>query len=454
MFSKILIANRGEIALRIMRACQELDIETVAVYSEADKDALHVRLADESVCIGPPPSSESYLNMPRIITAAELTNAEAIHPGYGFLAENPDFAEVCESCGIKFIGPSSEMIRQMGDKALARKLMADAGVPVIPGSEGEVSSLDEAAELAKNLGYPVMIKAVNGGGGKGMRVARDEISLRTGIPTAQAEAEAAFNSRAIYLEKLIEDPRHIEFQILGDSRGNLIHLFERDCSLQRRHQKLLEECPSTFLTPELRKTMGEAAVTGARNIGYESAGTIEFLVDSNSHFYFMEMNTRIQVEHPVTEQVIGIDLLKEQLRIAAGDTISLGQEDIQIRGHSIECRINAESPERSFMPSPGRIAFFHPPGGPGIRVDTHIYSGCQVPPYYDSMIAKIIATGKDRDESIRRMRRALHECVVEGVETTIPFHLRILSNEKFISGSVTTAFVEDLMKETEEVKTA
>jgi len=449
MFKKILIANRGEIALRIIRACKELGIPTVAVYSEADRDSLHVRFADEDVCIGSAPSTESYLNISRIISAAEVTGAEAIHPGYGFLAENTDFAEVCESCGIKFIGPNSEMIRKMGDKAYARQLMKEAGLPIVPGSNGTVESLKEAQAIIQEIGFPVMIKAAGGGGGKGMRLIKDERSLETGFRMAQAEASAAFGNPKVYIEKFLERPRHIEFQLLGDSYGNLIHLGERDCSIQRRHQKLLEESPSPFLTPELQKKMGELAVKGAKSVGYESAGTMEFLVDSERNFYFMEMNTRIQVEHPVTEFVSGVDLVKEQIKIACGERLSFLQEKIALNGHSIECRINAEDPERGFVPSPGKVTSFHLPGGPGVRVDTHIYSEYTISPFYDSMIAKIIVYGKNREEAISRMNRSLEECIVEGVKTTIPFHQQILRDDRFLRGEVDTTFVEMLEKELE-----
>jgi len=444
VFRKILIANRGEVALRVIRACQELGIATVAVYSDADEDSLHVRLADEAVCIGPPPSAQSYRNIPRLVSAAEITNADAIHPGYGFLAENAQFAEVCSSCGIRFIGPGPEMIRQMGDKALARRLMKDAGVPVVPGTKDSVASIEEALEAAESIGYPVMIKAKDGGGGKGMRIGRDAESLRDLLPMAQAEAEAAFGSRSCYLEKYIVRPRHVEIQIVGDGTGRVVSLLERDCSVQRRHQKLIEESPSPALTPEMRAAMSEAAVLGASRIQYESLGTIEFLLDPDGRFYFMEMNTRLQVEHPVTEMLTGLDLVKEQIRVAAGEGLSIRQEDVVGTGHAIECRINAEDPARDFRPSPGKITYLHMPGGPGVRVDSHVYDGYLVPPFYDSMIAKIIVWGKDRREAILRMRRALLECIVEGVDTTIPFHLRVLGDERFVSGDVDTTFVERL----------
>jgi acetyl-CoA carboxylase, biotin carboxylase subunit len=443
MFRKILVANRGEIALRIIRAARELGIETVAVFSEADRDSLHVRLADEAVCIGPPPSSASYLHIPRIISAAEVTAAEAIHPGYGFLSENAHFAEVCESCHIRFIGPTSEMIRAMGDKAVARKTVAAAGVPVTPGSEGVLSSADDAVAVAQKLGFPVIIKASAGGGGKGMRIATDEASLRNGVLTAQAEAEANFGSGEVYLERYIERPRHIEFQIFGDRQGNVVHLGERECSIQRRHQKLIEESPSVALTPELRERMGAAAIKAARAIRYEGAGTIEFLLGPTGEFYFMEMNTRIQVEHPVTEEVTRLDLIKAQIAVAAGEPLPWKQEEIKIDGHAIECRINAERPEQNFQPSPGTVRYFHGPGGPGVRVDSHLYSGYVVPSYYDSMVAKIICWGRDRDEALARMRRALQETVVEGIDTTLSFHLQILADEKFRRGEIHTGYLDE-----------
>ena len=442
MIQKILVANRGEIALRVVRAARELGIRTVAVFSEADRESLHVRLADEAVCIGPAPSSASYLYIPRIISAAEVTACDAIHPGYGFLSENAHFAEICESCNIRFIGPTSEMIRTMGDKAVARKTAVEAGVPVTPGSEGILQTPDEAVETAKKLGYPVIIKAAAGGGGKGMRVAFDEASLRNGVLTAQAEAEANFGSGQVYLERYVEKPRHIEFQVIGDRHGHVIHLGERECSIQRRHQKLIEESPSVALTPELRARMGDAAVRAAKAIGYESTGTIEFLLAPNGEFYFMEMNTRIQVEHPVTEEVTKLDLIKAQIAVAGGDPLPWEQSDIAFQGHALECRINAESPEKNFRPSPGLVKYFHAPGGPGVRVDSHLYSGYTVPPYYDSMVAKIICWGRDRDESIARMRRALLELVVDGIETTTPFHRRILEDPGFLAGNIHTGYLE------------
>ncbi|HEY6572647.1 MAG TPA: acetyl-CoA carboxylase biotin carboxylase subunit [Candidatus Eisenbacteria bacterium] len=446
MIQKILVANRGEIALRVVRAARELGIKTVAVYSEADRESLHVRLADEAVCIGPAPSSASYLYIPRLISAAEITASDAIHPGYGFLSENAHFAEICESCNIRFIGPTSEMIRTMGDKAVARKTAVGAGVPVTPGSAGVLNSPEEAVETAQALGYPVIIKAAAGGGGKGMRVAWDEASLRNGVLTAQAEAEANFGSGQVYLEryveKYLEHPRHVEIQVMGDRFGKVVHMGERECSIQRRHQKLIEESPSVALTPELRARMGEAAVRAAAAIGYESTGTIEFLLAPNGEFYFMEMNTRIQVEHPVTEEVTRLDLIKAQIAVAAGEKLPWKQSEIAFQGHALECRINAESAERNFRPSPGLVKYFHAPGGPGVRVDSHLYSGYTVPPHYDSMVAKIICWGRDRDESIARMRRALLEIVVDGIETTIPFHRRILDDPGFLKGDIHTGYLE------------
>jgi acetyl-CoA carboxylase biotin carboxylase subunit len=445
MFRKILIANRGEIALRIIRAAQELGIETVAVFSEADRDSLHVRLADEAVCIGPPPSKQSYLHIPRIISAAEITAADAIHPGYGFLSENAHFAEVCESCHIRFIGPTSEMIRLMGDKAEARKTMVEAGVPVTPGSPGVLQSEDEAVAIANELAYPVIIKAAGGGGGKGMRVAHDEPAVRNGFRLAQAEAEANFGSGQVYLERYIERPRHIEFQVLGDRHGNLVHLGERECSIQRRHQKLIEEAPSVALTEDLRLRMGAAAVKGASAIGYLGTGTVEFLLGPTGEFYFMEMNTRIQVEHPVTEMVTGLDLIKAQIMAAAGEPLPWRQDEIRLQGHALECRINAEKANADFQPSPGRVSYFHGPGGPGVRVDSHLYSGYTVPPHYDSLVAKIICWGRDRTESVVRMRRALEETIIEGIETTIPFHLKVLADDAFLKGEIHTGYLEQFL---------
>ncbi|MEO5618897.1 MAG: acetyl-CoA carboxylase biotin carboxylase subunit [Candidatus Eisenbacteria bacterium] len=445
MFRKVLVANRGEIALRVLRACRELDIATVAVFSEADRESLHVRLADESVCIGPPQPAQSYNYIARLISAAEVTGADAIHPGYGFLSENAHFAEVCASCGFVFIGPTPEMIRKMGDKAVARGTMKDAGLPVVPGSEGVLGSVDEALALAPSLGFPVIIKASAGGGGRGMRVAWDEKQLRAGFGIAQAEAGAAFNNNAVYLEKYIARPRHIEFQLFGDSHGNLIHLGERECSVQRNHQKLIEESPSPFLSTEQRKTVGALAVQGARSIGYLNAGTMEFLFDQDGSFYFMEMNTRIQVEHPVTEEVTGLDLVKEQILVASGEKLSVRQDEVEWTGHAIKCRINTEDYENGFRPSPGKITYWYKPGGPGLRVDSHVYAGYSVPPYYDSMIGKLIAYGKDRSEAVRRMEIALEEMIVEGIKTTIPFHRIALRDERFRAGDLDTHFVEKLL---------
>ena len=441
MFRKVLVANRGEIALRVIRACRELGIETVAIYSEADRDSLHVRFADDDVCIGPPPAKESYLKIPRIIAAAEITGADAIHPGYGFLAENAEFAETCAASNIAFIGPTAEQIRVMGDKAAARKAMSDVGVPIIPGSPGPVADPDEAMGLARDIGFPVIIKAAAGGGGKGMRVARDTEEFSRSFSLARSEALSAFGNDEVYVEKYLARPRHIEFQIMGDTHGNVLHLGERDCSIQRRHQKLIEEAPSPGLTPELRARMGEAAVRGAKAIDYVGAGTIEMLLDENGEFYFMEMNTRIQVEHPVTEVLTGIDLVKEQIRVAAGARLSI-RELPPLRGHVIECRINAENPARGFQPSPGRIEVFHPPGGPGVRLDTHVYAGYTVPPYYDSLLAKLIVQDGTRAEAIRRMQIALESFIIEGVTTTTTFLGRVLSHEKFVRGDVDTKFLE------------
>jgi acetyl-CoA carboxylase biotin carboxylase subunit len=449
MFRKVLIANRGEIALRVIRACRELGIETVAVYSEADRESLHVRFADDDVCIGPPPARDSYLKIPRIIAAAEITGADAIHPGYGFLAENAEFAETCAASNITFIGPTAEQIRVMGDKAAARRAMADVGVPIIPGTPGPVDDADQALELAASIGFPVIIKAAAGGGGKGMRVARDADDFARSFQLARSEALSAFGSGDVYVEKYLARPRHIEFQILGDKHGNVIHLGERDCSVQRRHQKLIEEAPSPAMTPELREQMGAAAVAGAKAIDYVGAGTIEMLLDADGSYYFMEMNTRIQVEHPVTEMLTGIDLVKEQIRVAAGEPLSV-RELPPLRGHVIEVRVNAEDPARNFQPSPGKIQTFHPPGGPGVRLDTHVYSGYTVPPYYDSLLAKLICQGRTRDEAIARMRIALDSFIIEGVTTTIPFLGRVMQNERFIAGEVDTKFLErepELVKE-------
>ncbi len=447
MFKKILVANRGEIAVRVIRACRELGIGSVAVYSEADADSLPVRLADEAVCVGPSPSPDSYLNVPRIISAAEVTGADAIHPGYGFLSENPDFAEVCESCGITFIGPTSAQIRAMGDKANAREAMSAAGVPVVPGTDGPVEAAETAVGEAERIGYPVIIKAVAGGGGKGMRVARDPGELAEQFRMARAEAQAAFGNGAVYIERYLARPRHVEIQILGDRHGGLIHLGERDCSVQRRHQKLIEEPPSPAVTPELRARFGEAALAGARAIGYVGAGTMEFLLDETGHFYFMEMNTRLQVEHPVTEWVTGLDLVAEQIRAAAGEPLSVTQEQVRLRGHAIECRINAEDPDHNFRPSPGLVEFLHFPGGPGVRVDSHLYQGYRIPTQYDSMIGKVIVWAENRAEAIARMRGALTELVVDGLKTTVPFHLRVLDHPAFRAGDVNTRFLERLAEE-------
>ena len=449
MFKKVLIANRGEIALRVIRACRELDVATVAVFSEADRESLHVRLADESVCIGPPAPAHSYNHIARIISAAEVTGADAIHPGYGFLSENAHFADVCGSCGFAFIGPTPEMIRRMGDKAEAKRTMKAAGLPLVPGSEGILESVEEGASLAKQIGYPVIIKASAGGGGRGMRIAWDERQLRTGFGIAQAEAGAAFGNKAVYLEKYITKPRHIEFQLFGDGQGGVVHLGERECSVQRNHQKLIEEAPSSFLTPEQRREIGALAASGAASIGYRNAGTIEFLFDEDGSYYFMEMNTRIQVEHPVTEEVTGVDLVKEQLLVAAGEPMSFRQDDLEWTGHAIECRINAEDFEHGFRPSPGKVTYWYKPGGPGLRVDSHVYGGYSIPPYYDSMIGKLIAHGKDRAEAIRRMEIALEEMIVDGIKTTIPFHLLALRHPRFRAGDLDTRFVEQLLKERE-----
>ncbi len=441
MFKKILIANRGEIALRVIRTCKEMGIKTVAVYSKADKDSLHVRFADEAVCIGPAPSRESYLNIPRLIAAAEITNADAIHPGYGFLSENAEFSRICQEYKIKFIGASPEMINAMGDKASAKDTMKRAGVPTIPGSDGLLSSLEEGKSLAKEVGYPVIIKATAGGGGKGMRVIADESGFEKAWNDAKREAAASFGNDGMYLEKFVEEPRHVEIQIIGDQFGKVCHLSERDCSIQRRHQKLVEETPSPIVSQELRDKMGKAAISGASSINYEGAGTIEFLVDKYGNFYFMEMNTRIQVEHPITEEVTDFDLIKEQIKVAAGIPISGRNYYPQL--HAMECRINAEEPGKDFRPSPGKITHLHLPGGRGVRVDSHIYAGYTIPPNYDSMIAKLIVSGQTREEVIVRMKRALQEFVIEGIKTTIPFHIRLMDNEQFRAGNFTTKFLEN-----------
>lgn len=448
MFSKILIANRGEIALRIIRACKELGIKTVAVYSESDADSLHVRFADEAVCIGKAMPSASYLNVPNIISAAEVTDVEAIHPGYGFLAEDAHFAEICESCNITFIGPTPENIRLMGNKLMAKETMKKAGIPVIPGSNGIIRTKDEALKASKKIKYPVIIKASAGGGGKGMRICHNDVRLISAFLTARGEAEAAFGNPDIYMEKYFEEPRHIEFQILADEKENVVHLGERDCTIQRRHQKLIEESPSAALDKKMRKKMGEAAVKGARAVNYRSAGTIEFLVDGEN-FYFMEMNTRIQVEHPVTEMVTGIDLVKEQIKIAAGQKLPFKQEDIKFKGCAIECRINAEDPENDFCPSPGKISSLYIPGGPGLRVDTHVYAGYMISPFYDSMIAKFITHGRTRENAINIMLRALDELVVEPIKTTADLHRKVLSDSDFQAGNTSTRFVEKFYPKTE-----
>lgn len=440
MFKKILIANRGEIALRVIRTCREMGIKTVAVYSTADKDSLHVKFADEAVCIGKPSSLDSYLNIPHIIAAAEITNADGIHPGYGFLAENSKFAKICGDHGIKFIGPTPEMINSMGDKITAKETMIKAGVPVVPGVEGLLESVAHAKKSAKEVGYPVILKATAGGGGKGMRVVWQESEIEKAFETAKTEAAASFKNDGIYMEKFVEEPRHIEIQVAGDQYGNVCHLSERDCSIQRRHQKLVEESPSPFMTDELREKMGNAAIKAAKAINYESVGTIEFLVDKHRNFYFMEMNTRIQVEHCVTEEVINYDLIKEQIKIAAGEKIS--GTSYYPKMHAIECRINAEDPYNDFRPSPGKITVLHTPGGHGVRVDSHVYAGYVIPPYYDSMISKLIAVAQTREEAIDTMHRALSEYVIEGIKTTIPFHLQLMQNEDFRKGNFTTKFME------------
>jgi acetyl-CoA carboxylase biotin carboxylase subunit len=444
MFKKILIANRGEVALRIIYACRELGIKTVAVYSEADEHSLHVRFADEDVCIGPARSADSYLNVPAVISAAEITGADAIHPGYGFLSESAYLAEVCEACHITFIGPSPQVIRLMGDKARARRVMKKAGVPILPGSDGPVESEDIAAKTAKTIGYPVIIKATNGGGGRGMRVVRAASELSHAFKTAQREAEAAFGAGDVYLEKYVESPRHIEFQVLGDRYGNVVHLGERECSIQRRHQKLVEESPSPALNQKMRRHMGAVVIGAAKAVQYTNAGTFEFLMDPDGRFYFMEANTRLQVEHPVTEMVTGIDIVKEQIRLAAGARLSFKQRGVTFTGHSIECRINAEDPE-TFVPSPGLIQVFSMPGGPGVRVETFAHADCTISPYYDSMIAKIIVHGRDREEAVARMRRALEMTVIEGIKTSIPLHLRILSDPEFVAGRLSTSFMDRLL---------
>ncbi len=446
MFKKVLIANRGEIALRVIRACQELGISTVAVYSEADAESLHVRFADEDVCIGPARSSESYLNFPRILAAAEITGAEAIHPGYGFLAENAEFAEICSRTGFVFIGPTSAQIRAMGDKSAARRMMTDAGVPVVPGSETEAAGVEDAKRLADAIGYPVMIKASAGGGGKGMRVAASPESFDRLYQAASGEAASAFGDPAVYIERCIERPRHVEFQVFGDTRGRIVHLGERDCSVQRRHQKLIEEAPSPAMTAGLREEMGEVAVRAARAIGYVGAGTVEFLLDAGGSYFFIEMNTRIQVEHPVTEVTTGLDLVKEQIRVAAGEPLSFPSEPAVLRGHAFEFRVNAEDPRRGFQPSPGQVTTFHPPGGPGVRLDTHVYAGYHVPPHYDSLLAKLIVSGSNREEALVRAEHALGSFVVEGVSTTIGFFGELIHDPDFRRGAVDTHLVERFLE--------
>jgi acetyl-CoA carboxylase biotin carboxylase subunit len=447
MFNKILIANRGEIAVRIIRACREMGIQTVAVYSEADRDCLHTLLADEAICIGPAPSTQSYLNMERILSATVAMKADAIHPGFGFLSENARFAELCSKCNITFIGPSAEIINRMGNKSEARKTMIEAGVPVVPGSKEAVYTAEDGLAMAKEIGFPVMIKASSGGGGKGMRISRSEEDFTEFFNAAQLESVKGFSDDTMYIEKYIEKPRHVEFQIMADKFGNVIHLGERDCSIQRRHQKVLEEAPCSVISPELRRQMGETAVRAAKSVGYENAGTIEFLLDKDKNFYFMEMNTRIQVEHPVTEMVSGLDLIKEQIRIAAGEPLSVTQDQVEIRGHAIECRINAENPQKHFMPCPGRIQTVHLPGGNGVRVDTHIYSDYKVPANYDSMLMKLIVYDKDREAAIAKMQSALGEVIIEGIETNINFQYEILENEAFRSGDTDTGFIEKYFPE-------
>ena len=443
MVEKVLIANRGEIALRIVRSCRELGIATVAVFSTVDKKALHVQLADEAVCVGDSLSNKSYLNIPNILAAATSRGVDAIHPGYGFLAENDKFAEMCNDHGIVFIGPSPKAIRSMGDKSTAKETMEAVGVPTVPGSKGLLLNVDEAYKLADDIGYPVIIKATAGGGGRGMRLVENSNNLEKMFKAAQGEAEAAFGNDGLYMEKFIKKPRHVEIQVLADRSGNVVHLGERDCSVQRRHQKLLEESPSPAINTELRKKMGNAAIAAAKSIGYEGAGTVEFLVDEDDNFYFMEMNTRIQVEHPVTEMVTGVDLIAEQIKIASGEKLEFDQEDIKLNGHAIECRINAEDPSHNFRPSPGKITGWLPPGGPGVRVDSHVYTGYEIPPFYDSLIGKLIVWGKDRNTAIKRMNRALNECAVTGIPTTINFHLTLLNTAKFKEGKIHTKYVEE-----------
>ena len=450
MFGKVLIANRGEIALRIIRACHELGVQTVAVYSEADRESLHVRFADEDVCIGEAPPVDSYLNIPRIIAAAEVTGAEAIHPGYGFLSENAEFSEICSHLGLNFIGPTPEQISSMGDKSRARRKMKDKGVRIIPGTDGVITDINEARKLAIEIGFPIMIKASAGGGGKGMRIVEDPDRFLSLISAAQAEAKANFGDGGVYLERCIHNPRHVEIQVFGDAHGRIVHLGERECSIQRRHQKLIEEAPSPALTPELRQEMGEAAILAAKSIDYVGAGTVEFLLDDGHLFYFLEMNTRIQVEHAVTEVTTGFDLVKEQIRVAAGEALAFpvnGSESFQRRGHAIEFRVNAEDPDRDFAPGPGKITTFHPPGGPGIRIDTHVYAGYNVPPYYDSLLAKLIVSGATREEAILRARHSLDQFIIEGIPTTLPFLRRIVDNKAFLNGDIDTGFVARILSE-------
>ncbi|MFC4769150.1 acetyl-CoA carboxylase biotin carboxylase subunit [Effusibacillus consociatus] len=442
MFRKILIANRGEIAVRVIRACKELGIQTVAIYSEPDRESLHVKLADEAYCVGPTASKQSYLNIPNIMAVATSTGVDAIHPGYGFLAENADFAEICEACGITFIGPSVEAIEKMGDKSVAKDTMKKANVPCVPGTDGLIEDIREALDVAKQIGYPVIVKATAGGGGKGMRVAANPEELEKSIQMAQVEAETAFGNAGVYLEKFVEEPRHVEIQVMADKHGNAVYAWERDCSIQRRHQKLIEEAPSPALSPDLRKRMGESAVAAALAVNYSGAGTVEFLLDKHGNYYFMEMNTRIQVEHPVTEMITGIDLIKEQIRVAAGEKLSFSQDELALNGWAIECRINAEDPDKNFMPCPGTITKYLPPGGFGVRVDSAAYTGYKVSPFYDSMIAKLIVWGPTRLEAIARMERALQEFQIEGIKTTIPFHLKVLRHSAFIEGDVNTKFLE------------
>jgi acetyl-CoA carboxylase biotin carboxylase subunit len=441
MFNKILIANRGEIALRVIRTCKEMGIKTVAIYSTADRDSLHVKFADEAVCIGPAPSPKSYLKIPSILSAAEITDADAIHPGYGFLSENAKFSRICEEHNIKFIGPSPHMIETMGQKSVAKETMAKNNVPIVPGSDGEIDTWEEAEELCDEIGYPVMIKASAGGGGRGMRAVFEKSELKKSFNTCRAEAEAGFGNPAVYIEKLVQKPHHVEIQVLGDQHGNVIHLGERDCSLQRRHQKVLEESPSPLMTPELREKMGRAGINAAKSVDYEGAGTVEFLVDKNHHFYFMEMNTRIQVEHPVTEEITNYDLVAEQIKVADGQ--KLEDRELKMRGHAIECRINAEDPEYNFRPSAGTIEAFHLPGGHSVRIDTHAYSGYRIPPQYDSMIGKLIVSAPTRIDAINRMRRALSEFIIEGVKTTIPYHLQLMDDENFRQGNFNTHYLEN-----------